>query len=1471
MHKNRQRETKQVFTKRKIGKHLVNIAMLGLTLTPAVSAISSVYAEEAANDATASTDVSAQLKAAIEKAKSLGIKVDSTEKKTFQSTAELNDFNAKQLAQLNDAIAKAEKNVSTSKADEEEYNKAKAEYDKKKADYDTKKAAYDKSKAEYDAAKTKYDADLKTYEAAKTKYDADLKTYESAKTKYDSDLKAYESSNASNKKAKEDYDKKKAEYDTAKAKYDADLKAYEAAKTKYDADLKAYEAAKAESEKVKEKTLTMSFTDVPDNVTMNPEKTVVKDLTSSTNLTADMKAAEDEFAALKSKVETAINDAKAKKANEISPQIKQLITEEYDKIKKLVDAQNALGNAFGAVFKLRETPVKSSNVTDATIRDLYAKANAELEKVKVENVQYDDGTSMVGSKKQFDEAVLMFNQVTKSEADKKIEEAKKLGKNVKYLDIDITKIEGFDKASKSTVFTDKPTDNLTADPDVKAWVLKIWDAIIQADKLSKSGKPGETVNFLGKQITYLSDSDYNAKLQEFNAKVENIQPQLDAFNAERAKRIIDLTKADLSSSLGRSSASRQIMNENNMQFSKSSDSVKFLNTQAYSTLDEASKLGLDTNNSAYSESSNPVENTLAKIKYYAVKIPKGQSVTVEYSRKDGQSYRAASERLQELQYVSKSDFNSKSTFTDSDGKSVDKIKYTITNDGSINNGEDLIVYFMNDTAIPAYLGISNQSTKPGTRRFVQMSDARQLYGITSTTTLIGSDGNAVLPVVRQMESEYPDKTDPSTFVVKFGKTYVKPNLTPVDQSKIEEAVYQKGAGSDISEHGTQFGGTYESVDNLSLPSNWKDTNAYISDQSGWKDDSIVTIHKSYGKDLVAKSTSSSATDLNSIASVETAFFINSYLKELNHFNIPQFNYMKSSNDYLIPRITYQVEHTIDVPIAGATSNPTPPVEITPTKMVIKYKEQKELTAPTAPTKPTQPTPPTPLVIPDTPKPEEPKKPTEPTKPTEPKAPTAPVEPTAPVKKTTNNSDPISVKIAEASLVITKHIDITTGKELHPQEEGTKPKRSFDGYEFVETKTKDGNTIHYYKPVDKTPIKPKEDKAITKHFDITTGKEIAPQEDGNQPKKDIPNYEFVETKTKTGETDHYYKPISKPITRHIDKDTGKDIVPPEDGNKPKKDIPGYRFVETKDKDGNTYHYYQKVHTRHYDITTGKELLPQEDGTQPKKDIPNYEFVETKDKDGDTEHFYRPIKKVYTKHIDKKTGKELVPQEDGKQPKKDIPGYRFVETKDEDGNTIHYYEQVITKHLEVGTNKELAPQEDGQQPKKDIEGYEFVETKDDNGDTIHFYKPVKKVYTKHIDKSTGKELAPQEDGKQPKREFDGYKFVETKDEDGNTIHYYEPIAKVITKHIDIDTNEEIAPQEDGKQPKKDISDYEFVETKDDNGNTLHYYRKVKKPAAIKGKTPAKYADTNEAAGIVQSVIGALGLTSLAGFSFLKKRKK
>ena len=257
------------------------------------------------------------------------------------------------------------------------------------------------------------------------------------------------------------------------------------------------------------------------------------------------------------------------------------------------------------------------------------------------------------------------------------------------------------------------------------------------------------------------------------------------------------------------------------------------------------------------------------------------------------------------------------------------------------------------------------------------------------------------------------------------------------------------------------------------------------------------------------------------------------------------------------------------------------------------------------------------------------------KPVEPKAPTAP----SPVK---SSGQDISIDVSDARMVITKHIDITTGKEISKQEDGKQPKKDIPGYEFVETKDEGGNTIHYYKPVEKPA-----EKVITKHIDITTGKEISKQEDGKQPKKDIPGYEFVETKDEGGNTIHYYKPVEKPaekvITKHIDITTGKEISKQEDGKQPKKDIPGYEFVETKDEGGNTVHYYkpvekpaEKVITKHIDITTGKEISKQEDGKQPKKDIPGYEFVETKDEGGNTIHYYKPVEKPAEK---KETPKEL----------------------------------------------------------------------------------------------------------------------------------------------------------------------------------------------------------------------------------------
>ena len=371
------------------------------------------------------------------------------------------------------------------------------------------------------------------------------------------------------------------------------------------------------------------------------------------------------------------------------------------------------------------------------------------------------------------------------------------------------------------------------------------------------------------------------------------------------------------------------------------------------------------------------------------------------------------------------------------------------------------------------------------------------------------------------------------------------------------------------------------------------------------------------------------------------------------------------------------------------------------------------------------------------------------------------------------------------------------------------------------------------------------------FKDKEGKEIPnyPTEDGEQPKKDIPGYHFVETKKlPNGDIEHVYEKVK---TSHKDKD-GKEIpnYPTEDGEQPKKDIPGYRFVETKKlPNGDIEHVYEKVKTSYKD-KEGNTIpnYPTEDGEQPKKDIPDYRFVETKKlPNGDTEHVYEKVK---TSHKDKE-GNEIpnYPTEDGEQPKKDIPGYRFVETKKlPNGDIEHVYEKVKTSHKDKDGNEiPNYPTEDGEQPKKDIPGYRFVETKKlPNGDIEHVYEKVK---TSYKDKD-GNEIPkyPTEDGEQPKKDIPGYRFVETKKlPNGDIEHVYEkvktpaptptptPVVEKSTTWVDENGNP-LKPSEPGLKEPGTIPGYELVKTVvDKDGNVKHIFRKVTTPN--QPATPAK----------------------------------
>ena len=237
--------------------------------------------------------------------------------------------------------------------------------------------------------------------------------------------------------------------------------------------------------------------------------------------------------------------------------------------------------------------------------------------------------------------------------------------------------------------------------------------------------------------------------------------------------------------------------------------------------------------------------------------------------------------------------------------------------------------------------------------------------------------------------------------------------------------------------------------------------------------------------------------------------------------------------------------------------------------------------------------------------------------------------------------------------VTKWVD-KNGNPLKPQENGTKPDNDgtsdIPGYRVVSYNTttdKDGNktTVNVY---EKEPEK-KQPTEITKWVD-KTGKELKPQEKGTKPdndgKSDIPNYVNISHETTTDEngnktTINVYEPAKQvtEVTKWVDK-SGKELKPQEKATKPdddgKSDIPGYVNIShetTTDKDGNkeTINIYEpaakEVKTRWVD-ENGNPLKKAETGKefgQP-DNFDGYELVDTRMSEDGTEKIYVYKKKA-----------------------------------------------------------------------------------------------------------------------------------------------------------------------------------------------------------------------------------------------------
>ena len=168
----------------------------------------------------------------------------------------------------------------------------------------------------------------------------------------------------------------------------------------------------------------------------------------------------------------------------------------------------------------------------------------------------------------------------------------------------------------------------------------------------------------------------------------------------------------------------------------------------------------------------------------------------------------------------------------------------------------------------------------------------------------------------------------------------------------------------------------------------------------------------------------------------------------------------------------------------------------------------------------------------------------------------------------------------------------------------------------------------------------------------------------------------------------YTPLVTPQTTFVDtKGNAIEGYPTEDGNTPKKDIPGYRFVETKKlENGNIQHVYEKVaNTTTWTDEEGNPLRPPVNGTEVAGTIPGYELVRTvTDKDGNVRHIFKKTSRIpaenRTTTWTDENGNPLKVSEKGTVDAGKIPGYEFVRTViDENGNVRHIFRKATNSKL------------------------------------------------------------------------------------------------------------------------------------------------------------------------------------------------
>ena len=321
-----------------------------------------------------------------------------------------------------------------------------------------------------------------------------------------------------------------------------------------------------------------------------------------------------------------------------------------------------------------------------------------------------------------------------------------------------------------------------------------------------------------------------------------------------------------------------------------------------------------------------------------------------------------------------------------------------------------------------------------------------------------------------------------------------------------------------------------------------------------------------------------------------------------------------------------------------------------------------------------------------------------------------------VKRVDKNGTPVTAKYTPTVTPVTP-----TGENAETEGPKAQPQTSpivFD------KKDEDNSTVNFNKGHENVALDPTTTTLVGKDGKPTT--EVKVPGEGTYtlannvitftPEKDFAGKATgvtVQVKDANGtKVEKTYTPTVRPVTTFVDEagnpitvdKNNTPVVPEEDGTQPKKDIPGYRFVETKKlPNGDTEHVYEKVTTPTSSVEKPRIIARDTEGNiipgfefdmlSPILDIPEYEYVgEEPLSDGTIKRIYKKVKKstipakpysptptqitekVLTTFVDE-NGNVIIHEENGSHPGREIEGYELIGIKrDSRGNVRNIYRKI-----------------------------------------------------------------------------------------------------------------------------------------------------------------------------------------------------